>query len=161
MDPGGHGGCGHALHVHALIKEGDVVSDRARKQAVVLSDDPELAAPSMPELRCGLAPVEQDLPVRRSIKSQQQLEERALAAAGGPGNGDKVTCIDLQVDLVENQRIGGTIAEGNPSEFDGALCLMRRNQSVGSDLRPGSRNVRNAVEVNLQQAELDDLRHQR
>jgi len=106
-----HGGFLHPLHVEVGIEEGDVVRDRAGEEAVVLGDDAHVGAPRAPQLRVGAMPVKIDGARGRPVQAEQELEQRRLAAARGAGDGDETAGLDVQIDVLEGELVGGAVAE--------------------------------------------------
>ena len=106
-----HGRLLHPLHVEVGIEEGDVVGDRAGEEPVVLRDHAHMRAPRAPQLRVGAMTVEIDGARGRPVQAEQQLQQRRLAAARGAGDGDEAAGLDIEVDVLEDELVGGAVAK--------------------------------------------------
>ncbi len=108
------------LHVLAGVQGG--------QQMEVLEDDANVAATPTGEPIVGELvdpyPVDDERTRRRPIDTCDQGAERRLAGSGGPDDGDELATVDVEVDAIDAELGGGTLAPP-AREVDGA------NQGLG------------------------------
>ena len=83
----------------------------------------------------GRAPQHADTASRRLVKTEYQLEQRALAATVGPDQSHYLARADLKVDIVENDLLA--IPEGHAANINGIRCICRHRAKDRSDTAPG------------------------
>ena len=155
------GGVTHQLVRRFRCAQPDVVGDRAVKQCRMLRQPRD---PSPPELRVAGGDVRaagQDPPVAGLRQPQQQARDRALSAAAGADQRDRLSGRQLEPDLLERRPAGPRIAEADPVEADGGCGRDRQRRGEGCGRRrgrvqqpPGHRHpVRPCVELGRQVAQ--------
>src|SRR5215831_12114239 len=88
---------GHALHLHAEL---DVFSHcQPWKQSVFLEDENAVGTRPLDRLA-----VDGDFTGGLGMKSCNQVQERRLAATGGPDDADEFSRLNLKIDLVEREQ---------------------------------------------------------
>ncbi len=87
---------------------------QCRQEMEVLEDDADVAAPPTgePIVRQLIDPhpVDDERARRRPIDAGDQGTERRLAGSRGPDDGDELAAVDLEVDAVDAELGGGTLA---------------------------------------------------
>jgi hypothetical protein len=100
--------------------------------------------------------VELDCPRGRAVKSDQQFQQRGLAAARRSGDRDELARLHVQIDVLQHELVRRAIAERRVPHLDRACHLeMARLDDLG--FRRGGDDVGQAIEVQTQQPELDQL----
>src|SRR3954453_12000827 len=93
---------------------------------------------------------------RRPVQAEQQLQQRRLAAARGPGDRDEAAGLDIEVDVLEDELVGRAVAKAEVSHLDRAFYV----QALGSrdvGFGDGGDDIRQAVEMQAEQTELHKL----
>ncbi|HEX4736155.1 MAG TPA: hypothetical protein VH331_01200 [Allosphingosinicella sp.] len=141
-DMGGAGAGADALAVDSVCRhaESDIGGDALVGEEDRLRHVGERRLPARPRLGIEGAAVDPDLALAGLEQPHQQVEQSALAAAGGPGDADAAAARDDQAD-VPNGRRGVAIGEGDPVEHDlllegqgrralGRLCQHRQSERI-------------------------------
>ncbi len=81
--------------IHLRSRDGDIIIDRAGDQLAVLEHDAEFLAQFPLVQAVDIPAVVIDFSGLRLLETQQQLEQGALAAAGGPDNADILAGLDV------------------------------------------------------------------
>src|SRR3954451_7253064 len=92
----------------------------------------------------------------RPVQAEEQLQQRRLAAARGPGDRDEAAGLDIEVDVLEDELVGRAVAKTKVAHLDGAFhvqALGLRDVGFGN----GGDDIRQAVEMQAEQAELNKL----
>ena len=116
-----------------------------------------MLAPGRPDRRRGQRPVKPDVAARGRVEAEHQLEERALAAAGRTGECNEGTGRHFQVDIVENERLAGSVAKRHAPHRDAA---PDRAGDLGLHARRIAfrvHDVAKPVQMKMQVGELHDL----
>src|SRR5215472_5740301 len=111
MHPGRDRSFLHSLHVEIGIEESDIVRDRPGQQAVILGNDAHMLAPRSPQFGIRPMTVKIDGPRGRSLQTQEQLQESCLTAARRPGYRNKAAGLYVEIDVLQDELVGGTIAK--------------------------------------------------
>jgi hypothetical protein len=101
-------------------------------------------------------PSRSDRPRCRAVQSEQQFQESGLAAARRPGKGNELPRHHFEVDVLKHELVGDAIAERQIANLDCAPNLETPHR-CGFGFRNGSDDVGKPIEMQSQQAELDEL----
>ena len=103
----------------------DVGENIAIEDFPVLHHYSHLPAQSLGIDICQIHSVEVDRTRFGRLKTKQQPEQRGLARSGMADERDKLSRLDLNRDVIENQRKIGFVTKQNPAAFDGAVKASR------------------------------------
>ncbi len=96
-------GCGnHFISGRAWLAEGDIVTQRAREQKDVLLDDGDLRTQRSQIPLAHVDPIYQHLTRSHIVGAVDQLDERSLARARLPDNGDSLSLLDFEGNILHN-----------------------------------------------------------
>ena len=146
--------------VHAEVGggDGDIGEDVPLEQAAVLGHHAHVPPQGVEVQAAHIPAVVVDGPLLRGLEAQEQPHEGALAAAGGPHDGQVFPGADLQIEAVDDVGHGLVVAEGDVGQLDGPgdpghrFLLLRplrlrlqdglRQLQDGLDLRGGDGDAR-------------------
>ena len=116
IDMGGLGRGRDLLLRRIVAAVGDVLADRPVEEPRVLEDHPERGAKFVPRHRPAVDPVDRDPARVDLVEAHQEVDQGRLARAGRPDDGDGVTRLDDEVQVLDERGIG-EVAEGHVLQF--------------------------------------------
>ena len=97
-------GCGNDfVSGCAWFAEGDIVTERAREQKDVLLDDGDLRTQRSQIPLADIDPVHENLTRSHIVGAVDQLDERGLARARLPDDGDGLSLLDFEGNILHNE----------------------------------------------------------
>src|SRR5260221_13979492 len=94
--------------------------------------------------------VDKNLAARRLEQAEHDLDERRLAATRGAHDGDELTRLDGQVDVLEHEGLGFGIAEEDVPNLDSAADRPRIGErTVVPGLQRSQGDIGKALEVEV------------
>ena len=103
----------------SLAAVGDVLADGAVEQPGVLEDHPERPAQVVAGQLARVDAVDQDAAGVDLVEAHEQVDERRLAGAGRPDDGDRLAGRDVEIEVVD-ERLVRLVAERDALEGDRA-----------------------------------------
>ena len=116
----GLGGGHHLVGAGAALAVGDVVADAPREEPGVLQHHAEhLADTGAGQLVCVDA-VQVDVSAVDLVEAHQKIDDGGLARPGRPHDGDRLTRVHVQVEVLD-ERLVGLVSEGDVLQDDAPL----------------------------------------
>ena len=109
---------GDRLRLGVGEAESDIRADRIVKQHDILAHQTQLPAQRGAAVLAYVDTIEQHLARRDIIKTRQQTNERALAAAGLADDGDRAAGRDFETDIAQHLAVIGAVCESDVAKFD-------------------------------------------
>ncbi len=109
--------------------KGDVVADRATEQIGLLQHDADLRAQAVDRQVAEVVAVDQDRALAGVVEARDQVDDRALAAAGGAQQRDSLARLGRKADVVQHGRAAAEVAEAHIPELDPALDGRQRQRA--------------------------------
>ena len=107
----------------------EIVADRAVEQVGFLADDADLTAQPGEVEASDIGAVEGNRAVGDIPQTGDEVDQRALAGAGGPDDRDAAAFLQIKADVVQN-RVIRFVGEADVREGNRTLCPLRRHDGV-------------------------------
>jgi hypothetical protein len=113
----------------------DVPLDALVEQHRLLAHDPEGPSQLVDVVVANVVALEEDIPLRRLVEAQQQLENGGLAAARSPHEGHFVALSDAEVDAAEGVVLSTFVPETDVLELYVSFYRIGQHFRAPSDLQ--------------------------